>query len=394
VPDYGYGVQPEQYQPRLTWAGHAWRLAVMLLVSAAAFGSRAEYLWNEVRWWFFLDLALGTLSYTVIWWRRRHPVAVTAFTNLVGMVSATSLGPAALSLVSVSTRRRWREIIPLTVLCVAASVVAIEFFGTPAEADDPVLVQFAVTVAVTAAMVSWGMYIGSRRELLASWRARALASEAEQQAKVQQARSMERARIAREMHDILAHRISAMSMSAGALAYRTDLTGEQVRETAKTIQETSRLALNELREVLGVLREGPGDAEPEEPQSGLPDLNALVTEARALGMRVDFTCEIDIDALPPAIARTLYRCVQEALTNARRHAPHTPVTVHIRGGVDHGVDLLVENPLPVSAPATAPNPGFGLVGVAERVALSGGRQSVTVSEDKRFLLHVWLPWQS
>lgn len=394
MPDYGYGVQPEQYQPRLTWAGHAWRLAVMLLVSAAAFGSRAEYLWNEVRWWFFLDLALGTLSYTVIWWRRRHPVAVTAFTNLVGMVSATSLGPAALSLVSVSTRRRWREIIPLTVLCVAASVVAIEFFGTPAEADDPVLVQFAVTVAVTAAMVSWGMYIGSRRELLASWRARALASEAEQQAKVQQARSMERARIAREMHDILAHRISAMSMSAGALAYRTDLTGEQVRETAKTIQETSRLALNELREVLGVLREGPGDAEPEEPQSGLPDLNALVTEARALGMRVDFTSEIDIDALPPAIARTLYRCVQEALTNARRHAPHTPVTVHIRGGVDHGVDLLVENPLPVSAPATAPNPGLGLVGVAERVALSGGRQSVTVSEDKRFLLHVWLPWQS
>lgn len=387
-------VQPEQYQPRLTWAGHTWRLALMLLISVVAFGSRADYLWDEVRWWFFLDLALGAVSYAVIWWRRRFPVAVAVFTNVVGVVSATSLGPAVLALVSVSTRRRWREIIPLAILCLVANVVAVEFFSTPAEEDDPVLVQYAVTAAATAAMVAWGMYIGSRRELLASWRARALASEAEQQARVQQARSMERARIAREMHDILAHRISAMSMSAGALAYRTDLTGEQVRETAKTIQETSHLALTELREVLGVLREGPGDAEPEEPQQQAPDIPALVEEARTLGMRIDSRCEIDVATLPPAIARTLYRCVQEALTNARRHAPNVPVTLHIRGGEDHGIDLLVENPLPLSVPATAPVPGFGLVGLAERVGLQGGRQSATVSEDKRFLLHVWLPWQA
>jgi signal transduction histidine kinase len=195
------------------------------------------------------------------------------------------------------------------------------------------------------------------------------------------------------MHDILAHRISAMSMSAGALAYRTDLTGEQVRETARTIQETSHLALTELREVLGVLREGPGDAAPEEPQNA-PDLMALVDEAQRLGMRVDARCEIDPAALPPTIARTLYRCVQEALTNARRHSPSAPVTMHIRGGPDHGVDLLVENPLPLTAGAASPAPGYGLVGLAERVGLHGGRQSATVSDDKRFLLHVWLPWQS
>ncbi|MDV7174312.1 histidine kinase [Gordonia amicalis] len=393
-------MRPEQYQPPLTWTGQAWRLAAMLSLSVTVFATRADYLWNEVRWWFFVDIALGALSYAVVWWRRRHPVAVTVFTNVVAMVSTLSLGPAVLALVSTATRRRWREIIPLTILCVAANVIAVQFFATPEEEDDPVLVQYLVLGAMTAAMVFWGMYIGSRRELLASWRARALASEAEQQAKVQQARSLERARIAREMHDILAHRISAMSMSAGALAYRTDLTGEQVRETARTIQETSHLALTELREVLGVLREvlgvlreGPGDAAPEEPQ-GAFDLVALVDEARTLGMRVDARCEIDLAALPPAIARTLYRCVQEALTNARRHAPSAPVTVQIRGGPDHGVDLLVENPLPLSAGSSSPAPGYGLVGLAERVGFHGGRQSATVGEDKRFLLHVWLPWQS
>ncbi|WP_238419809.1 sensor histidine kinase [Gordonia sp. 'Campus'] len=384
---------PEQYQPPMTWGGRTWRLIVMVLISAATFATRASYLWEEARWWFIIDLALAVVSYTVIWWRRRHPVAVTTFTNIVTIVSSSSIGPAVLAMVSLSTRRRWSEIVPQAVLSVGAGMVAVRFFATPTEQDDPALVQFAVTVIATGAMIAWGLYIGSRRELLASWQARALSSEAEQQAKVMQARSAERARIAREMHDILAHRISAMSMSAGALAYRSDLTREQVRDTAQTIQETSHLALTELREVLGVLREGPGDARPENPQTAL-DLMSLIDEARALGMRIEARCDIEIDALSPAISRTLYRCVQEALTNARRHSPSAPVALHIRGGPDHGVDLLVENALPLSAGSYSPTPGFGLVGLAERVELHGGRQSATVSEDKRFLLHVWLPWQS
>ncbi|MCG7631040.1 MULTISPECIES: sensor histidine kinase [Gordonia] len=377
----------------MTWTGRLWRLAVMLVVSGVAFGTRAAYLWDNARWWFVIDLAFGVLSYIVIWWRRTHPVPVTTFTNIVGMVSSTTLGPGLLAMVSLSSRRRWVEIIPQAALSFGAGMIALTFFATPAEQNGPIIVQYAVTAVATAAMVAWGLYIGSRRELLASWQARALASEAEQQAKVMQARSLERARIAREMHDILAHRISAMSMSAGALAYRSDLSGEQIRETAQTIQETSHLALTELREVLGVLREGPGDATPEEPQ-GVPDLSALIEEARRLGMRLESRCDIDVSSLSPGISRTLYRCVQEALTNARRHSPSAPVTLHIRGGPEHGVDLLVENPLPLSMGSNASSPGFGLVGLAERVQLHGGRQSATVSEDKRFLLHVWLPWQS
>ncbi|GAC69634.1 sensor histidine kinase [Gordonia soli] len=387
-------MQPEDYQPPLTWWSHVWRLVVMLAISGISWGTRIDYQWDHARWWFFTDLALGLVTYAAIWWRRSHPVALATLTNLTSIVSASSGGPAALAMVSLSTRRRWGEILPQVVLGALCSVLAEQFFRTPQE-SEPMLVRYSVVIATIGITVSWGMYVGSRRELLASWRARAMASEAEQQAKVREAKSLERARIAREMHDVLAHRISAVSMYAGALAYRDDLTPAQLRETATTIQENAHLALTELREVLGVLREGPGDADPERPQLGVGDLDALIEESRQTGVRVELVRSVDLAAVTPTIGRTLYRCVQEALTNARKHAPGTTVSVRITGGPEQGIDLLVENPLPVGGHrASFPVSGLGLVGLAERVALNGGRQSYTRTDDRRFVLHVWLPWQS
>ncbi|MDL9938810.1 histidine kinase [Gordonia sp. ABSL1-1] len=390
-------MRPEQYQPRLTWVSHAWRLVAMLLISAMVWLPRISYQWEHARWWFFADLGLGLLSYVLIWWRRTHPVALATITNLMSVISASSAGPGALAMVSLSTRRHWREIIPQVVLGLVCGVPGLMYFSTPDE-EQSILINAFVIAAVLAALVAWGLFIGSRRELLANWRERALSSEAEQQAKVNEARSVERARIAREMHDVLAHRISVVSMTAGALAYRTDLSGDEVRATAKTIQETSHLALTELREVLGVLREGPGDAAPEDPQrqsADAADLSGLVAESTAAGARVRFRCDADLSAVAPGVARTLYRCLQEALTNARKHAPNAVVTVAVKGSAERGIDLLVENPLPLGESTTAtPASGFGLVGLAERVALSGGRQSVTLTDDRRFLLHVWLPWSS
>lgn len=193
------------------------------------------------------------------------------------------------------------------------------------------------------------------------------------------------------MHDVLAHRISTVSMHAGALAFRDDLSPEQVRETAQTIQEMSHLALTELREVLGVLRDGPGDADPEPPQATVLDVQELIEENRRSGMRIDVDCDADLADLPPALGRTLYRCVQEALTNARKHAPASRVRIAISGGVGDGIDLRVVNPLSLAAVAV-PESGFGLVGLAERVALHGGKQS-TRTADRAFELRVWLPWQ-
>lgn len=394
LPDYGWGMRPEDYQPPLTWWSHAWRLLLMVIISAFTSGTRLKYQWEHAPGWLAVEVGLGLFGYVVIWQRRRHPVAVATATNLATIFSSLVAGPATLAMVSLSTRRRWREIAPQAVLAVVCGAVSQEFFDVPGT-EGPMLQRYIILVAVVAMMIGWGSYLGSRRELLASWRARAILAEAEQDAEVRRARSVERARIAREMHDVLAHRISTISMYAGALAYRDDLPPEQVRETAATIEETSRLALTELREVLGVLREGPGDADPELPQAQASAIDALVDENRRNGMRIDLVCTAEFGGLAAARGRTLYRCVQEALTNARKHAPDTTVSVRITGDADRGIDLVVDNPLPLGGSSDEPpRSGFGLVGLAERVELAGGRYSATHTDDRRFILHVWLPWQT
>lgn len=394
APHYGEGVRPEDYQPPLTWWSHIWRLLLMLAISGLVVSSRADTGLGGTTWWLAVDLGLGVASYVATWWRRSHPVLVCTFTTLCGAVSLSSTGAGALALVSLSTRRRWREIIPQAVLGLVCGLMSEEIFRTSSDggAREPLLVLLVFLTAITAVMVAWGMYIGSRRELLATWRSRAMLAEQEQQAKVAQARSVERARIAREMHDVLAHRISTVSMFAGALAYRTDLSSDEVADTARTIEENSRLALTELREVLGVLREGPGDADPEQPQVGPAEIDDLVAAADDTGIRVTYTRTADLDEMPASTVRTLYRCVQEGLTNARKHAPSSAVTVRIEAGAQSGVDLLVVNPLPIGGvPAALPRSGLGLIGVAERVELSGGRHSTTRTDDGMFILHVWLP---
>ncbi|MFW0792458.1 histidine kinase [Gordonia sp. CPCC 205515] len=387
-------MRPEDYQPPLTWWGHTWRLILMLTISGAAWGTRLGYQWQHAQWWFWTDLIVGVASFVVIWWRRRHPVAVAVGTSLASIISSGAGGPAALALASLSTRRRWREIIPVAVVSIVSFVLGDVFFRPPGE-NEPMLVRYGFSVALTAAVIAWGMYIGSRRELFASWRSRAILAEAERAAEVERARSVERARIAREMHDVLAHRISTVSMYSGALAYRDDLSPDEVKQTARIIEETSRLALTELREVLGVLREGPGDAQPEQPQAAPTDLDQLVREFQDAGTRITYRRDVDLTELAPARTRTLYRCLQEALTNARKHAPDTAVTVSVTGGPVAGVDLRVENPLSLQTNGIGPpKSGFGLVGLAERVELSGGRQSAARTDERCFVLHVWLPWQS
>ncbi|WP_040524662.1 sensor histidine kinase [Gordonia effusa] len=387
-------MRPEDYQPPLSRWSTLWRYGLMVMLSVFVLVPRLDYQLEHAMWWLIADLILGAISFVAVWWRRSHPVAVATFTNIVGLVSATSAGPSTLALVSLSTRRRWREIVPQAVLAFVCGTVSSRYFADP-ETETNTYVDIGVLAVVVGMMVAWGMYIGSRRELLASWRSRAQLAEDEQSAKVASARAAERARIAREMHDVLAHRISTVNMYAGALAFRDDLPPEQVRETATVIAETSHLALAELREVLGVLREGPGDAVPESPQAAATDIDALIDDNRNTGMRIEYAATVDFSTMPSSVGRTLYRCVQEALTNVRKHAPAATAHVRITGDQDSGIDLEVVNALPLAATVPAAlKSGFGLVGLAERVELSGGRESHRKTADNRFVLRVWLPWQT
>ena len=248
----------------------------------------------------------------------------------------------------------------------------------------------------TAVVVAVGMYVGARRDLAAARRDRAERVQREQALQVATARGNERTRIAREMHDVLAHRLSLVTLHAGALAFRTDLTPAQTRETAGIIQANSQRALADLREILGVLRDTEHgiDESGHRPQPTLGDLSALLDDERAAGAHITLRADVaDLDALPASIGRSAYRIVQEGLTNARKHAPHAAVTVELAGRPGTGLDLAVRNPLPVGHEhRDGGNGGVGLVGLAERAAASRGRFQHGLTPDGELLVRAWLPW--
>jgi signal transduction histidine kinase len=178
-------------------------------------------------------------------------------------------------------------------------------------------------------------------------------------------------------------------MLAGGLAYRTDLTPEETRKVALAIQENAHQSLNELRTVLGTLR---SDGALEAPQPNLAHVNALFDEVRAAGQHVDVDDTIaDRELLPTQTGRHAYRIVQEALTNARKHAPGSRVMAELGGRPGDGLRIRVSNPLPYGTPA-GPGGRLGLVGLAERTRMAGGSISHAV-QDGRFILDVRLPWE-
>ena len=206
-------------------------------------------------------------------------------------------------------------------------------------------------------MLGWGMYIGSRRELIWTLRNRAERAEAEQELRVAQARSQEQARIAREMHDVLAHRISQISMHAGALAYREDLTPEEMRASAEVIRDKAHEALTDLRGVLGVLRDGSTGERLPAPQPTYADLPGLVAEARESGLRVEFEDLVGGRRCPtPSAAPSTGSCRRASPTPASTR-PGALLTVRVSGSPEDGIDVLLRNPIGFGPTAHARAPG-------------------------------------
>ncbi|HET9420057.1 MAG TPA: histidine kinase [Nocardioides sp.] len=380
---------PDDYQPRLRWWSHAWRTVLMLGISLLVWISVAE---NQTEVRFVLDIAVGLPAVALVFFRRRWPVAVAVLTVAMSFVSSLAAGPATLASVSLATRRRWIQVIPIAVLNVLASQVF--YLVQPPTSEDPEWLTLSTNVVIIAGVMAWGMYIGSRRELLWTLRNRAETAEAEQEMRVSQARTTERARIAREMHDVLAHRISQISMHAGALSFRDDLTADEMRDSAGVIQEKAHEALTDLRGVLGVLRDDGSGRVGETPQPTYADLPALVSEAEEAGLNVSLDDDLDTRGtpVPDAVGRTLYRIVQEGMTNARKHAPGSRLTIQVTGSPEGGVDIRLRNPIGFG-PSAAPGAGLGLVGLTERAELAGGRLEHR-REGQTFLLHAWIPWAS
>ncbi|GAB3030703.1 two-component sensor histidine kinase [Nocardioides flavus (ex Wang et al. 2016)] len=377
-------------RPELTWASHAWRYALCLLFSAAVWQTVAAIEWREERPLFAAEVTLGVAAFVLVHFRRRAPVRVALVIAAMSAFSGLAAGPATLAAVSVATRRRSGEV----VLVGTTNFVAAQTWTTiaPIPGNDP-LVTTLVNLTVNAGMMGWGLYIGSRRELLWSLRSRAERAELEQELRLAQARSTERTRIAREMHDVLAHRITQVSMHAGALAFRDDLAGDRLREGLGQIQRQANDALHELRDVLGVLREDDPGTSTARPQPTYDDIGALVAEEVSLGMHIDWSDDVDAPTpVPPATGRALYRIVQEGITNVRKHAPGSGVEIRSSGDPGRGITLVVSNPV-ARATGETPGAGLGLVGLRERAELRGGRLRQR-REGSRFVLEAWLPWSA
>ena len=380
---------------RLTPGQTTWLSTVFaVVIGGLLWLSVAQDQWQSARTLFWGDLALGVASLAAMQCRRRWPFAVTVLTVAATAVSVSAIGPWIVCQVSLSARRRWREILPTAALSVLAGQASL---AVQPNRTMSWYVNLLFCVLAAGVVVAIGMYLGARRDLIASLHDRAERAEREQALQVSTARAGERTRIAREMHDVLAHRMSLVAVHAGALAYRTDLSAAETRETAEIIQANSQRALADLREILGLLRDTERgiDVTHHRPQPTLGDLDSLLDDERAAGAHVTLRSDLeDLDALPESIGRSAFRIVQEGLTNARKHAPHAIVTVELTGNPGNGLDLSVRNPVRVGGELNGKDgAGFGLVGLAERAAASHGRLQHGLTRNGDFVLQAWLPWE-
>ena len=335
-----------------------------------------------------IDAIGAAMACVALWWRRRWPLGVGLAVVAIQIVSPAAGVAVAVALYSVAAYRRWQ----LAFLVAVVEVALLPLAHAIVPQSSSLAVYYLGGTLGPAVLVAWGMFRRARQQ---AQRERARRAEAEEQLRTEQIRYAERTRIAREMHDVLAHRISLLSLHAGALEFRPDAPPEEVSRAAAVIRACAHEALEDLRAVIGVLRDGPGAPGPEPPQPTLTALPGLLEESRAAGMRIRAEAgPPDLAAIPDAIGRHALRIVQEALTNARKHATDAPVELRIDGAPGHGLTIEVRNPVPALATAEPkiPGTGAGLLGLAERATLSGGRLEHGLDEHGHFRLHAWLPW--
>lgn len=350
-------------------------------------------------WMITIDPWVGVVGCLALWWRRRYPLALALAMIPILTVSGTAFGAVLVSLFTLAIRRGWLPAVLVTLVHGAQLIV----FALSYQPEDMSRGAFAVVLCLMLVIpLVAGLMVRFRRQLIISMRRDA---EREHQRRLVDARRAERERIAREMHDVLAHRISLLSVHAGALAYRTaqteqgrgsPLASAEVAEAVRVIRDNAHQALTELGEVLTVMRADELDDGRAAPMPLLTDLPRLVDEARSAGQ----TITVDIDGVQaaeppprPQEQRTAYRVVQEGLTNARKHAPDAPVAVRVGGAPGDGLEVTVANPLPDRpSDGEIPGAGAGLTGLAERVALDGGTLEHG-QVDGTFQLAARLPWR-
>ncbi len=354
--------------------------------------------------------------------RRRWPVGLAVVLILLSVFFPPVGGPSVLALFSAAVHRRPEVSLALCGAGVASGIV--QFWVYPPAGSASYWLAVGIAALGCLVLTAWGIVVRTRRELMASLTERAVRAETEQRLRVEQGRQQERERIAREMHDALGHRLSLLSVHAGAVEFRPELPPDELSRIAGVIRSSARDAVSDLREIVGVLR---SHSTADGPRRGIAEFDDLVADCRSAGMTVEVAVGIDLTTVPESVGRHAYRIVQEGLTNARKHAPGQPVRVAIDGKPADGLTIEILNPLPPprsrdsrSSAAWAgfegpdsssdlggsggsagsggygglggPGSQVGLIGLGERASLVGGRIEHGETRSGDFRLAAWLPW--
>jgi len=357
-------------------SSHAGRIAltVLLAVVAAIEASGPAVLWNVLavapltmaRRWPFLAAAASTLATVAILGEHDAPVTVAGVGVLLFLIAQLVI------------RRGLLFALPLLVPFIVNA-------RAPFEGNDAGLPSASPLVLLLAALVV-GESLRKRGQAVA-----ALDQTQEAMAESIRAQTVmeERARIARELHDIVAHHLSVIAVESETARLTSPELSADAGGRLAAIASTAREALTETRRLLGVLREDSGAGANRRPQPGLDDLDELIDKAQATGANVRFTRQGTVAQLPLSIDLAAYRIVQEALTNARRHAPGADLDLELSYR-DHALHLRVRDYGPGQL-SRAPVPGHGLMGMRERAALAGGTFSAGPAEGGGFEIDVTLP---
>ncbi|MER7579861.1 histidine kinase [Kitasatospora sp. NPDC097691] len=363
------------------WCTAPW---LMLLLPVLYSLLDAALVARDTTWW---QLTLSTVAALALFWRRRFPVTVLLLTMPGTWVEEIWLAPITAVYTVAAERPRPRIVIACSVL-----FTLVEFFHWPLPADVFDLSRATALDAIQAVMLAagpaaTGLLARTRRELAARLDELTRGQERESRLLAERVLISERGRLAREMHDVVSHQVSLISIQAGALQVST--ADPAAVTTARTIRELSVRTLEELRQMVGVLRGTGGvpDA-PLAPQPRLADLPRLIEES---GLAADAELNPGDRPWPEAVQRAAYRTVQEALTNITKYAPEATVHVKVRA---KGRRLRVEvrNDAPPVYPAeTLPGGGHGLVGLRERAQLLGGTLTAGPTQDGGFEVRAELP---
>jgi signal transduction histidine kinase len=350
----------------------------LIVVAVALFDVAVHVHYDEpVRLAWALTASLALLL------RRRLPLLTFLLTVPAVLVSdAVFASLAALYTLASLSRRRW-----LLAVCALCFTIA-DMVPWPAPKVDllepSTLITLSYTAATAAAPVFLGQLVQARRDLSLRLTEISEARDHERLLTAQTVLAKERAQLAREMHDVVSHQVSLIAVRAGALQVGTQ--DAEVKEAAATIRRLSVQTLDELRHMVSVLRAAGGRPTELTPQPSLADLERLVSGS---GIEADLQPDLP-DGLPPTVQRAVYRTVQEALTNVRKHAPGASarVRIHHQGGT---VRVTVTNTAPTRPALPLPSAHYGLVGLRQRAALLGGTVTSGPTADCGYELRLDLP---